>query len=89
MILSYLMIFMNSMFIVVRDTSLNDTSSATTLRQKFLSNYQFVEKSSNAFSSNMTLGRIFPRLQICSPSRFSCAGLVRTFDFGTQLCGHK
>ena len=28
----------------VRDTSSNDTSSTTTLRRKFLSNYQFVEK---------------------------------------------
>ena len=28
-----------------RDTSSNDTSSTTTLRLKFLSNYQFVEKS--------------------------------------------
>ena len=36
-----------SSFIVnsaVRDTSSNDTSSTTTLRRKFLSNYQFVEK---------------------------------------------
>ena len=29
----------------VRDTSSNDTSSTTTLRRNFLSNYQFVEKS--------------------------------------------
>ena len=28
----------------VRDTLSNDTSSTTTLRRKFLSNYQFVEK---------------------------------------------
>ena len=28
----------------VRDTSSNDTSSTTTLRPKFLSNYQFAEK---------------------------------------------
>ena len=28
----------------VRDTSSNDTSSTATLRRKFLSNYQFVEK---------------------------------------------
>ena len=31
-------------FSTVRDTSSNDTSSTTTLRRKFLSNYQFVEK---------------------------------------------
>ena len=29
----------------MRDTSSNDTSSTTTFRRKFLSNYQFVEKS--------------------------------------------
>ena len=29
----------------MRDISSNDTSSTTTLRLKFLSNYQFVEKS--------------------------------------------
>ena len=28
----------------MRDTSSNDTSSTATLRRKFLSNYQFVEK---------------------------------------------
>ena len=46
---------------LVRDTSSNDTSSTTTFRRKFLSNYHFVEKvtSSKVFSSNTTLRRIF------------------------------
>ena len=45
----------------VRDFSSNDTSSTTTLRRNFLSNYQFRRNVtlSKAFSSNTTLNLIF------------------------------
>ena len=48
----------------VRDTSSNDTSSATTLRRNFLSNYQFVKKSLRRmhFRRIRHLVEIFPEL---------------------------